>query len=262
MAASASSASASQRAVLVDLQKYRQLSENLFAALRTGRPEAQALVEELVDVEDRMHGAVGMLLAEHEQSFRASQAEGAAAERLTALLRLATQRQRAEARLEAAIKSSHEALAATASDVNRPLSVPQVVACAEQVSYSTAAPCGQNVLDSAAKGGFRGGWGTPAPQQHMVRASVFAALHRQYGSASPDEAAAATGRDDAAHSSTEPGESAAAAQPEVRPAAAPAFDSGGLALAARNVVAAQPQAPPGSQPNTSAVSLDLLDDDD
>ena len=248
----ARSASSAQHIVLTDLHRYRQLSESLFAALRAGRPEAHSLVKNLLDLEERMHGGVRVRLAERERCSRASQAEAAADERLAALLRLATQRQRTEATLDAAIGRSHEAIAASERAAARPLSVSEVVECAERVSYSNAAPYGQSALEAAARGGFRGGWGTPAPQQHMVKASVFAALQRQ-------GAGGGLGVGDATQPSDRPAEGAAA-KPEARQAAAPAFDSAGLALAARNAVA--PKQGGEASKALPAVSLDLLDDDD
>ena len=64
----------------------------------------------------------------------------------------------------------------------------QVVQLAEQVSYSNAAPSGEHALGVASQDGFRRGWGTPAPQQHMLVASAFADLKRQ-------QMAAASSRD-------------------------------------------------------------------
>ena len=82
----ARSASSAQHIVLTDLHRYRQLSESLFAALRAGRPEAHSLVKNLLDLEERMHGGVRVLLAERERCSRASHAEAAADERLAALV--------------------------------------------------------------------------------------------------------------------------------------------------------------------------------
>ena len=47
------------------------------------------------------------------------------------------------------------------------------------MSYSNAAPVGAAALETAAKDGFRGGWGTPAPQQHMLAVSRFSELTRR-----------------------------------------------------------------------------------
>ena len=51
----------------------------------------------------------------------------------------------------------------------RAVTAAALVQYAERVSYSNAAPIGTAALETAAKDGFRGGWGTPAPQQHKIR---------------------------------------------------------------------------------------------
>ena len=81
---------------------------------------------------------------------------------------------------------------------------------------------------------------------------LFKALQRQ-------GAGGGLGVGDATQPSDRPAEGAAA-KPEARQAAAPAFDSAGLALAARNAVA--PKQGGEASKALPAVSLDLLDDDD
>ena len=147
-----------------------------------------------------------------------------AEQRQTSLLGHATRMQGVEADLASVLERSHEALArADAATVSsRKVSVAQLMDYAERVSYSNAAPVGAVAMAAGSKDGFRGGWGTPMPQQHMLAVSRFAAMNRQ---TAPDSAGAPPAPAPAASVPPVPGALAFTSAPAPRPSTLPAAAS-------------------------------------
>ena len=173
------------------LREYRGLVDTLTTNLQTGDDEAvPAVLERIVAVDTSLQQKAGELLAKRAQRERAAVLSKRAAERRAELLQLASKLQRTETGLGVVAARAREALS-SANEAQRhdgrAVSAEAIVQYAERVSYSNAAPFGELAMASAAKDGFRGGWGTPAPQQHMLAVSRFAEISRRVA-ASDDQA--------------------------------------------------------------------------
>lgn len=221
------------------VREYRGLVEQLYECLRAPNSSASSpheLTARIIATDERLQLSLGQLIEERTRRERADKVREQAEERQVSLLLLATRMQKAEANLATLIERSKEVLrdadAKVASD--RHPTVQQVLEYAERVSYSNAAPIGAAAMEIAAKDGFRGGWGTPAPQQHMLAVSRFAMMQRPPPAEGSSEAAEAA---PAARAGAP-----AAKRPRVHKAPAPPVAS--------------------AEPTVSAVSLDLNPDDD
>mmetsp|Transcript_72114 Transcript_72114/g.191661 ORF Transcript_72114/g.191661 Transcript_72114/m.191661 type:complete len:146 (+) Transcript_72114:3-440(+) len=109
--------------------------------------------------------------------------------------------QKAEANLAELIDKSRQMVrrADQAESSGRCPTVPQLLDYAERVSHSNAAPVSTAAFEAAQRKAFRGGWGAPAPQQHMLAVSRFAMMHRagapkDDAGAAPEDAAPAAKR--------------------------------------------------------------------
>lgn len=181
------------------IREYRGLVDTLTTSLQTGDEEAvPTVLERIVAVDTSLQQKAGVLLAARAQRERTAVLSKRAAERRAELLQLASKLQRTEtglnvvaARARAALSSADEAQRLD----GRAVSAEALVHYAERVSYSNAAPFGEVAMTSAAKDGFRGGWGTPAPQQHMLAVSRFVEISRRVASSDdgPSEAPQITG---------------------------------------------------------------------
>ena len=171
------------------LREYRGLVDTLTTNLQTGDDEAvPAVLERIVAVDTSLQQKAGVLLAERAQRERTAVLSKRAAKRRAELLQLASKLQRTETGLGVVAARAREALSsADERHDGRAVSAEALMQYAERVSYSNAAPFGQLAMASAAKDGFRGGWGTPAPQQHMLAVSRFAEISRRV--AAPDDEA-------------------------------------------------------------------------
>ncbi len=198
-------------AALAHLQAYRESTEQLFEALRAGSSIEEPF-ERLLAVDEGLQSAAVRLIAEADAMQAAAASRERALERDASFLRTASSAQRAEEQLARVIERAHSALATADGLANA--SVDDLVHAAERVSYSSAAPTSEHAFGVAARDGFRRGWGTPAPQQHMLACSRFAALGRQRegGAAQGDVAArAAEAADEAAWKGLVPSHAAATA---------------------------------------------------
>ncbi|KAL1504315.1 hypothetical protein AB1Y20_010721 [Prymnesium parvum] len=184
------------------VREYRALVEQLYDVLRS--PDATTAPHELaariVATDEQLHLALAQTLEERRRRERTESLRQQAEARQTALLLLAHRVQKAETKLAALLEQSRDALARAddAERSGRRPTVAQVLQYAEAVSYSNGAPCGAAALAAAARDGFRGGWGTPAPQQHMLAVSQFGLLHRAKAAAGGEGEGAAGGEADGA----------------------------------------------------------------
>ena len=193
-------------------------------------------------------------------------------------MQLASKLQHTETQLSTLVAQAQEALATTDESlrVGRKVSAAALIEYAERVSYSNAAPVGAAALETAAKDGFRGGWGTPAPQQHMLAVSCFSELARRAvaGSAGNQAVgggggAAAPQESSAVPTTWTPGMPIPGPPPDWRPGMPipgppadwkPDMPIPGLVGAGR--ANAAPASAPGATANTTSVKLGLADSDD
>lgn len=165
------------------MRQYRALVDQLYEGLRAPGAALSplALTSRIISTDEHLHASLALLLEKKQRHERAEKLRKRAEEKQTALLVLATRMQKAEASLASLIDRARESIerADQAASSGRSPTVAQIVAFAERVSYSNAAPCGSSALAIAAKDGFRGGWGTPAPQQHMLALSRFVTMQRR-----------------------------------------------------------------------------------
>ena len=201
---------------LAHLAEYSGLVDTLTKKLLDGDEDAAAgVLERIVAVDTSLQQSASVLLDERAQSGRAASLAASASERRSELLQLATKLQRTEAQLGTLAARARETLATTDESlrVGRKVSAAALVEYAERVSYSNAAPVGTTALDTAAKDGFRGGWGTPAPQQHMMAVSRFGELARRGGGDGGGGADANPGTDAALGAAEDEGSGAAGEAP-------------------------------------------------
>ena len=162
--------------VLLSLKSYLARAERLHDALRVGNGVDERLAH-VFEADESLQRLAAGLVEECAAGDLAAADAASARDRAAALLEVASRLQSDESRLSEAIRRGQEAV--DAADAAGTCTVEQVVQLAEQVSYSNAAPSGEHARGVAAQDGFRRGWGTPAPQQHMLVSSAFADLHRQ-----------------------------------------------------------------------------------
>jgi hypothetical protein len=143
----------------------------------------------------------------------ASSESGAAARR-ESLHKLATRMLSDVVELDELISEARRALerADAARVSTRHVSPAAIVEYAERVSYSSAAPLGAAAFEGARRQGWYQGWGTPAPQQHMLANAHFA----------PGRPAASAAPRGPASQSTAAGLDPAASEARAAPAAAAA----------------------------------------
>lgn len=170
--------------VLVSLRSYLARAERLHDALRAGDGVDEHL-SQVFEADESLQRCATSLVEECAARDLAAADAASARDRTAALLEVASRLQSDDSSLTEAIRRGQEAV--EAADAAGACTVEQVVQLAEQVSYSNAAPTGEHALGVAAQDGFRRGWGTPAPQQHMLVSSAFADLHRQQRAAVPGD---------------------------------------------------------------------------
>jgi hypothetical protein len=232
------------------LSSFSALCEELHAKLGAGdETSAHDLVCRLLETDAHLKTSATALLRARNSRAEYQKLQQCAEDKQSALLALASRLHSADVRLAGVIERARDALAAAdagQASTRPPAPAATFVELAERVSYSNAAPCGQLAYEGAAKAGFYQGWGTPAPQQHMLAASHFAT-----GRAATTAAAAAA----AAATAAAPTEAEANELDSARPLAdtsmqAPTFTGASVA----------PRAPPPA--GRKRVSLDLDSDDD
>ena len=168
---------AAESAVSQRLSGFLSLAEELNGNLRASdAAAARATVARVVAEHDAMQLAVGAAFQEREAKRIKTELCVRAEERQEELVALAKTTQAASTRLGDALQRARDALAATdaAQSSARQGPMATVVEYAERVSYSNAAPCGDIAFEGARRQGWYGGWGAPAPQQHMLANSTFA----------------------------------------------------------------------------------------
>ena len=235
----------SSQSTLDTIHNYQSTVDELITALKSpessGSPSVLSIVERLAQTDERLQSSSAALLAARDERERAAALEEAAEERQVYLLELAAEMQRAESELAAVGERAREVLerADASREPGRDAGTKAVIAYAERISWSNAAPVGDVAWTVGAREGFRRGWGTPAPQQDMLKASRFEEIRRrpEGGAAAPPAA------DDDAPAGAEP--------PDVRKTA-----SGNPALPA--FAAATRRAAPAA----AAAAQDDDDDDD
>eukprot|EP00965_Chrysotila_dentata_P186083 6143412-Pleurochrysis_carterae.AAC.1 len=180
-ASSESTLTDAQRTTLSLLREYGALSDQLATSLRMDADDIPNIVQRIVSLDQRLYRSAEHLLAELNRRKRVEKIMERAAAKHTALLHRAANMQHAVTALDDAIRRARDSLRRTdhVKQLGRKVSVVQVLKLAQQVSYSNAAPSGEHALNAAAREGFRRGWGTPAPQQHMLTASRFAEVTRR-----------------------------------------------------------------------------------
>ena len=192
---------ASCATTLGHLAEYRGIVDALTKLLDDeAAADVPAVLERLAAVDTHLQQSASRLLDERAQRERTVALSESAGERRTELLQLASKLQRTETQLSTLAAQAREALEATDEShrLGRKVSAAALIEYAERVSYSNAAPVGAAALETAAKDGFRGGWGTPAPQQHMLAVSRFCELTRRAAAGGP-AASAQDGAAAAAH---------------------------------------------------------------
>jgi hypothetical protein len=235
------------KAATQHVRSYRSLVEDLYERLCDSSGAPHELVGRIITTDEQLQHSFTALLEERTRSQRAKRVRAQADERQSSLLRLATRTQEAEAKLADLISRARDVLGRTdaAAASARAVTMSQLVDYAERVSYCNAAPYGKLAMDIAQKDGFRGGWGAPSPQQHMLSSSSFAVRARQ------------------GPGLEETGGSEAAARPElgVSPPPHPTTLEPGVPAVAFGSILPQSVHTAGS-PEDMAGSLDLNPDDD
>ena len=160
------------------LAELRTLAEDLHGALGAAdRKGAREIVNKIIAADLRLQEGVRATFAERDRRERLDRLVGEANERQSDLQRLAKRMHAAEVELGEYIKRSRKALQAADATLTseRHLPAAAIVECAQRVSYTTSAPCGQVAFEGAAKQDWYHGWGAPAPQQHLLANAQFAA---------------------------------------------------------------------------------------
>ena len=178
------------------IHNYQSTVDELITALKSpessGSPSVLSIVERLTQTDERLQSSAAALLAARDERERAAALEEAAEERQVYLLELAAEMQRAESELAAVGERAREVLerADASREPGRDAGTKAVIAYAERISWSNAAPVGDVAWTVGAREGFRRGWGTPAPQQDMLKASRFEEIRRrpEGGAAAPPPA--------------------------------------------------------------------------
>ena len=153
---------------------HRHLGEVGSSAI--GDTACRRLVNELLTIDERLQSAAGAAFDAHDSQKRAESLARRTDEQQHELLTIGHSMHDAEMRMGETVLASQEALAkadkSKASDRHVPVST--IVEYAERISYSNAAPVGDVAFEGARQQGFFNGWGTPAPQQHMLALAHFA----------------------------------------------------------------------------------------
>ena len=130
------------------IHNYQSTVDELITALKSpessGSPSVLSIVERLAQTDERLQSPAAALLAARDERERAAALEEAAEERQVYLLELAAEMQRAESELAAVGERAREVLerADASREPGRDAGTKAVIAYAERISWSNAAPVG------------------------------------------------------------------------------------------------------------------------
>jgi len=159
------------------LVSFLAATEELHASLSRadGQGSSSAFaIERVLSCSTELHAGVMAAFHERDARRRCGKLHARAAVRQSELLALAHSMRTADVRLDCVVRRSRDALADADASAASARHVPptMIVECAERVSYSNAAPCGDAAFEGARRHGWYHGWGSPAPQQHMLANSL------------------------------------------------------------------------------------------